>query len=526
MSEGNYENIRPFIANKKSNRDIDESTDAYDAIDWLVKNVPHNNGNVGVIGISYPGFYATMAAACNHPALKAVSPQAPVTNWFIGDDIHHNGAFFVMDNFDFSSVLGGAFDIPHPRPISTPPHSVGYYTHDNYQFYLETGAMPNLTKLCGDTIKYWLDLMNHPDYDAWWKARDARRAEKNLKPAMLWVGGLFDAEDNWGAWNSYFAAKQDNQGMSYNKIVEGPWFHGGWVRSDGEHLGNVHFESKTSLWYQQHVELPFFNHFLKGKPDTSNLANVTVFITGADKWHSFNQWPPQGVHDKILYLQNNGKLTWHKPAGTTGVTTYTSDPAKPVPYADEIHMERTRKYMTDDQRFAARRPDVLVFETDTLKDDITVTGNIIADLKTSISTTDADFIVKLIDVFPDYFVYAKTDSASIKDGGYNYPMGAYQMPVRMEIMRGRYRNSYEKPEAFVPGKIEEVKYELGNAAHTFKRGHRIMVQIQSTWFPLVDRNPQKFVDIYHATDADFQKSNISIYHNLNNSSSIILPVLN
>ena len=525
MSDGNYENIRPFNPGKKTNKDIDEASDAYDAIDWLVKNVPGNNGKVGVFGISYPGFYSTMAAASNHPALKAVSPQAPVTNWFIGDDIHHNGAFFLMDDFDFSSALGFGFDAPHPAPTTEAAHTVGYTDHDNYNFYLNTGALPNFTKLCGDTIQYWLDLMNHPNYDAWWKERDARLATKNIQPAILWVGGLFDAEDNWGAWHSYQATETNNPGKAFNKIVEGPWFHGQWARDEGAHLGNIGFGSKTSLWYQQHIEIPFFNHFLKDTPDSFNLAEATVFITGANEWRNFEQWPPAGRHDVELYLQNNGKLSFNKPKEASGVTQYTSDPSKPVPYADEVHFGRTKKYMTDDQRFAARRPDVLVFKTDTLTEDLTITGNIIADLKTSISATDADFVVKVIDVFPDYFSYNDDDIEMKRDSGYDYPMGGYQMPVRMEIMRGKYRNSMESPQPFTPGKIEEVKYEMGNAAHTFKKGHRIMVQIQSSWFPLVDRNPQRFEDIYHAKDSDFQKATISIYHNAGNMSKIILPVL-
>ena len=527
MSEGQYENVRPFNVgeNKKTGKETDEATDSYDAIDWLVKNVPYNNGKVGVFGISYPGYYSTLAAASNHPALKAVSPQAPVTNWYIGDDIHHNGAFFVMDNFDFSAALGFGFDAPHPHPTSEAVHTVGYTDHDNYSFYLKTGALPNFTKLCGDTIQYWLDMMNHPDYDAWWKARDARLATKNLQPAMLWVGGLFDAEDNWGAWNCYKAAEQNNPGKAFNKIVEGPWFHGGWVRSDGESLGNVHFGSKTGVFYQEKIEVPFFNHFLKNEHDTFNLAEATVFITGANQWRNFDQWPPAGVKSKELYLQNNGKLSFTKPLNAAGSSYYISDPSKPVPYAEEVHFNRTKKYMTDDQRFAARRPDVLVFESDTLTEDMTITGEIIADIKTSISTTDADFVVKLIDVFPDYFSYNDEDVETKKDSGYQYPMGGYQMPVRMEIMRGKYRNSLEKPEDFVPGSIEEVKYDMGNAAHTFKKGHKLMVQIQSSWFPLVDRNPQIFEDIYHAKDSDFQKSTISIYHNAGNASKLILPVL-
>ncbi len=525
MSEGDFMNVRPINPNKKTNKDIDEASDTYDTIDWLVKNLENNNGNVGVFGISYPGFYSTMAAASNHPALKAVSPQAPVTNWFIGDDFHHNGAFFQMDAFDFYSALGFGFGQPHPAPTSIPARSVGYTNHDNYSFYLQTGGLSNLSTLVGDSVPFWKDVMNHPNYDEWWKARDARNATKSLKPAMLWVGGLFDAEDNWGAWNAYKAAEQNNPGKEFNKLVMGPWYHGQWASNDGTHLGNVHFGSNTSEWYQQNIEVPFFNHFLKGKGDVSKIAEANIFISGANEWKTFSQWPPAEKTDKELYLQNDQKLSWSRPADNKGVSEYTSDPAKPVPYTEDVHFHRTRDYMTDDQRFAARRPDVLAFETDTLTDNITVAGNVVADLMTSISTTDADFVVKIIDVFPDYFSYNDVDIYADKDAVIKYPLGGYEMLVHAEIMRGKYRNSYEKPAPFTPGKIEEVKYKLGDIAHTFKKGHRIMIQIQSSWFPLVDRNPQQFVDIYHAKNTDFEKSNISIYHNSNAASKIILPVL-
>lgn len=525
MSEGDFVNVRPFNPNKKTNKDIDEASDTYDTIDWLVKNLDNNNGNVGVFGISYPGFYATMAAASNHPALRAVSPQAPVTNWFIGDDFHHNGAFFQMDAFDFYSALGFGFGQPHPAPTSIAARSVGYPVHDNYNFYLNAGAVSNLTKLVGDSMPFWKDVMNHPDYGDWWKARDARNATKNLKPAMLWVGGLFDAEDNWGAWNAYKAAEQNNPGKAFNKLVMGPWYHGQWASKDGTHLGNVQFGSNTSEWYQQNIEIPFFNHFLKGKDDISKIAEANIFLSGANEWKSFSQWPPAEKTDKELYLQNNGKLGWSKPTDSKGFDEYTSDPSKPVPYTEDVHFSRTREYMTDDQRFAARRPDVLVYQTDTLADNVTVTGNVVADLMTSITTTDADFVVKIIDVFPDLFSYDNIDINAGKDAAIVYPAGGYQMLVHGEIMRGRYRNSYEKPMPFTPKKIEEVKYKLGDIAHTFKKGHRIMIQIQSSWFPLADRNPQQFIDVYHAKDTDFLKSNISIYHNQNAVSKIVLPVL-
>jgi len=525
MSEGDFVNIRPFIPDKETNKDIDEASDTYDAIEWLIKNIPHNNGKVGVFGISYPGFYSTMAAASNHPALVAVSPQAPVTNWFIGDDFHHYGAFFIMDGFSFYSPLGNGFGLPHPKPTMKPPHTIDITIHDNYKFYLETGPLPAFAKLMGDSVSFWKDLYAHPDYDAWWKERDARNATKKLQPAMLWVGGLFDAEDNWGAWNSYKAAEENNPGKEFNKLIMGPWYHVQWANSDGTHLGNINFESNTSLWYQQNIEIPFFNYFLKGKGDVSKLAEATIFITGENRWRTFSRWPPAAKEDKVLYFQEEGKLNWAKTKSVTSFSEYLSDPAKPVPYTEDVHFGRTREYMTDDQRFAERRPDVLAFKTDILTEDVTVTGIVTADLITSISSTDADFVVKLIDVFPDNLSYNNVDIYSDKDPSKMYPMGGYEMLVHAEVLRGRYRNSLEKPEPFVPYNIEHVKFDIGDVAHTFNKGHRIMVQIQSSWFPLVDRNPQSFVNIYEAKDNDFQKAIIRIYHDAVNSSSIVLPVL-
>ncbi len=524
MSEGQMVNIRPFNANKKE-KEIDESSDTYDTIDWLMKNMAGNNGKVGVFGISYPGFYSTMAAASNHPALKAVSPQAPVTNWFIGDDFHHNGAFMQMDAFGFYAAQGFAFGVPHPKPVSIAAASVGYPDHDSYKFFLEAGSLKNLTKYTGDSIAFWKDLMTHPNYDGWWKARDARIATKNLQPAMLWVGGLFDAEDCWGAWNAYKAAEENNPGKTFNKIVMGPWYHGQWANNDGTHHGNIQFGSNTSEYYQQHFEVPFFNYFLKGKGDVAQIGEANIYVTGANEWKTFKQWPPAEKQDKTMYLQQNGKLGAEKPAAKDSFSEYISDPAKPVPYEENVHFNRTRTYMSADQRFAATRPDVLVFKTDTLINDVTVTGNVIADMMTSISTTDADFVVKVIDVFPEYLGYNDVNIYAETDPVNPYPMGGYQMLVRAEIFRGRYRNSYENPAAFTPGKIEEVKFELPSIAHNFKKGHRIMVQVQSSWFPLADRNPQQFVDIYHCDEKDFIKSNIKIYHDVNHASKIILPVL-
>ncbi len=510
MSEGIFEDIRPYNPNKKGT-ETDEASDTYDTIDWLVKNLQNNNGNVGVFGISYPGFYSTMAALSNHPALKAVSPQAPVTEWFLGDDFHHNGAFMLMDGFAFYSGFGK----PRPTPTTIGAKGFDFPTKDNYAFYLRTGALTNFTKLMGDSIKFWKDLMSHPNYDAWWKARDARANVQLISPniATLVVGGLYDAEDCYGAWNLYKAIEKKTK--NNNKIVMGPWYHGQWARSDGSFLGNVQWGSNTTEWYGKNVELPFFNYYLKQKGNIDQLQEATIFFSGANEWKHLPKWPVDEVKYESYALRKGGYLSKIVPliAPLSSWEEYTSDPAKPVPYTEDIHFGRTREYMTDDQRFAARRPDVLVFQTEPLENDLTLAGPITADLMVAITGTDADFVVKLIDVFPDNFTYEK-------DNG--YVMNGYQMLVRGEVMRGKFRNSFEKPEPFVPNKPTRVKYELPDVAHTFKKGHRLMIQVQSSWFPLVDRNPQQFMDIYQAKDSDFKKATIRIYHN---DSKIILPIL-
>ena len=516
MSEGKFVDVRPFIKDKKSKSDVDESSDTYDSVDWLIKNTKNNNGNVGVMGVSYPGFYSTMAALSGHPAIKAVSPQAPVTDWFMGDDFHHNGAFMLQDAFSFYTSFG----VPHPKPRKNWAPEYNFPSNDMYDFYLKAGSIKNLTKLTGDSIAFWNDLISHPNYDEWWKARNARNACYNIKPAMLVVGGYFDAEDCYGAWNLYQAIEKQNPGAK-NNLVMGPWFHGQWSKDKGEYLGNVRFGDKTSDFYQHKIELPFFNYYLKGKGRIDSLAEATVFITGDNLWRKFSTWPPVNIEKRDFYLNESHSITLDKASVKGGADSYVSDPSKPVPYIDGVVGDRTKEYMTDDQRFAAQRTDVLVYTTNELDKDLTITGTILADLKVSLSTTDADFVVKIIDVYPSKFEY---DSV-MKGNGKNYEMGGYQMLVRGEVMRGKFRNSFEKPEPFIPGKIESVKFELPDIAHTFQKGHRLMVQIQSSWFPLVDRNPQVFTDIYHCDDKDFVKSEISIHHNSENSSKIVLPVL-
>lgn len=515
MSEGEFVDVRPHIANKKGKKDIDESSDTYDTIDWLVKNVANNNGKVGIYGISYPGFYSTTSLPGAHPALKAVSPQAPVTDWFIGDDFHHNGAFFAADAFGFYSTFG----VPRPKPITPDkgPKPFQFPIKDNYRFFLDLGALKNVNKkYFGDSIKFWNDLMAHGTYDDFWKARNIRTHLKDIKPAVLVVGGFFDAEDAYGALHTYEAIEKQNP-KANNNLVMGPWFHGGWARGTGSSFGDINFAQPTSTWYQKNIEYPFFMHYLKDVPDLK-LAEATIFITGSNEWKSFESWPPKDAESKSLFFQPDGKLSFTKPTAVNSFDEYVSDPNSPVPYQEGVQAHRTREYMIDDQRFAARRPDVKVYQTDILTEDITLAGPLMADLLVSTTGTDADYVVKLIDVYPE-------DAEDPKPNPKGVLMGGYQMLVRGEIMRGKFRNSFEKPEPFVPGQVTEVKYALPAVGHTFKKGHRMMVQVQNSWFPLADRNPQKFMDIYSADDQDFQKAQHRIYHDTTHTSSLTVTVL-
>lgn len=519
MSEGQFMDVRPLSkpTSKGKKTNSDEASDTYDAIDWCIKNIKNNNGRVGIFGISYPGFYSTMGALSGHPALKAVSPQAPVTDWFLGDDFHHNGAFALMDAFAFYSGFG------RPRPSPTTKGKPGYVMpgNDNYDFFLKTGAVRNFTALLGDSIAFWNELIQHPDYDDWWKARDARRNCYQLKPALMVVGGSFDAEDCYGAWNLYKAIEKQSP-TTNNRLVMGPWFHGGWSRGDGSYLGNIRFGSKTATWYQDSLELPFFNYHLKGKGSLAKAAEASIFFSGENNWKSFDQWPPLQMKQEAVYLHSGQRLSFEKPVIAESAARYTSDPAKPVPYTEHIHPARTREYMSDDQRFAARRPDVLVYEL-LLEEDLTLAGPVTADLKVQLSSSDADFVVKLIDVFPTAFKYDEKECC--KGLKTEAEMGGYQMLVRGEIFRGRYRQSFEHPAAFTPGQTETVKFDLPDVAHTFKKGHTLMIQVQSSWFPLFDRNPQQFVNIYKCPDTDFKVAEIKVLQQADAASCIYLPIL-
>jgi putative CocE/NonD family hydrolase len=514
MSEGEFIDVRPYIPDKKSNHDIDENSDTYDAIEWLIHNVPNNNGRVGIYGVSYPGFYATMSLPEAHPALKAVSPQAPVTEWFIGDDFHHNGAFFIMDATNFYYSFGR----PRPKPTRRGNPGFPWPHQDNYKFFLNMGTVDNITrKYFGDSILFWNDLMNHPNYDQFWQSRTPLPHLKNIKPAVLVVGGWFDAEDLYGPLATYQSIEEQSPSTTSNQLMMGPWSHGQWAFGNGDHLGNIYWGTNTSEYGKEKI-LQFFNYYLKDKGDM-DLPEASIYITGLNEWHEFDTWPPENVSEVNLYFQPSNGLTFQTPEINNSWDEYISDPMKPVSYSEDVHLHRTTSYMTDDQRFASRRPDVMVYQTDDLQEEITFTGPVVADLFVTTTGTDADYVIKLIDVFPDTLNnYPPND--------HNVPMQGYQMLVRGEVMRGRFRNSCENPEPVNPGEITEIKFKIPDVAHTFKKGHRIMIQVQNTWFPLVDRNPQKFVDIYHCSEEDFQKATHRIYHDSQYPSHVTLLKMN
>jgi putative CocE/NonD family hydrolase len=500
MSEGTFVDVRPHATTKGG---IDESTDAWDTIEWIVKNVPANNGRVGSWGISYPGFYAAQSAVDAHPALKAVSPQAPVTDWFMGDDFHHNGAFFLADSFDFYASFGK----PRPKPTKKSVWGFDHDVADVYDYFLALGPLSNANAKYIESgivngIPFWNELMSHPARDEWWKARDPRPSYKNVKPAVMTVGGWFDSEDCFGALETYRAFEKQSPGAE-NTLVMGPWSHGGWARNDGERHGDINFGQKTSLHYRDQIELPFFRRHLKGdggkgSDKTGSGTEAFVFETGTNVWQTYSAWPPRDAKKATLHFHASGKLGAAPPAAredADGFDAYVSDPAKPVPYRAKTSAAIDSDYMSDDQRFATRRPDVLTFSTGELDGDVALAGPLEAKLWVATTGTDADFVVKLVDGYPQ-------DHAEL---------GGYQQLVRGEVMRGKFRNSFDKPEPFEPGKPVLVRFTLPDVGHTFRTGHRIIVQVQSTWFPLVDRNPQTFTDIYKATDADFHAATHRVF---------------
>lgn len=525
MSEGKFEDVRPETAQSKPGT-LDESTDTYDTIDWLVKNVANNNGKVGTYGISYPGFYTSAGSINSHPALKACSPQAPVSDWFHGDDMHHNGALFLAQNYwfytGFQPMPGPTGDRNYIKPWK------GRDTQDGYDYFRKTGGLKEVSdsyeKGIGVRQPYWDDMMPHPNYDQYWKDRNVLTHLNGIKCATMTVGGLFDNEDAYGAQQTYIHIEKQDPGI-FNVLVLGPWFHGGWARSDGDWLGTAYFGSKTSEFYRVNMELPFFNHFLKDKGDISNIKEVNVFDTGTNEWRSFDNWEPTNGTDTALYLTANGGLSFEKPAAKESYDEYLSDPMNPVPYTQKITRNYPRDFMSEDQRFASQRPDVLTYETEPLTEAVTVAGFVKPSLFISSSGTDSDFVVKIIDVFPDDYKYPDGIKPPDNSAFSVFQPGGYEMLLRGEPMPARFRNSFEKPEPLKPNEVTALSYSMPGITHTFQKGHRIMVQIQSTWFPLVARNPQQFMPNYQtATETDFRKATERVYHGGKNMSAIILPI--
>ncbi|MFV8367917.1 CocE/NonD family hydrolase [Flavobacterium sp. XS1P27] len=510
MSDGLYDNMRGFIPNKKGKKDTDEASDTYDTIDWLVKNVANNNGNVGTWGISYPGFYATYSLLSNHPALKAVSPQACIADFFF-DDFHHNGAY-LLSYWKVTPLFG-----PQKTKRTTEPwyKFTNTGTNDDYQFFLDAGPLSNLDKYYGKEDEFWQQLKDHSSYDDFWQKRGILQHLNNIKPAVMTVGGWFDAEDLYGPLNTYTTIEKSSK--NYNTIVMGPWSHGDWARNSAKQvIGNINFGDSISGYYQKNIEANFFRHFLKNNGKGENkLPEAYVFDTGRKEWKTYENWPPQNTEKQDFFLQGSQLTKMAK--RNISFEEFISDPKKPVPYSEDIKQAglTPRKYMTDDQRFAARRPDVIVFETEVLTDDTTLAGEILAKLQVSTTGTDADWIVKVVDVFPN-------DEPETKDVAPYLKMSNYHMMVRSEVMRGRFRNSFSKPEPFVANEKTPVNIKLQDVFHTFKKGHKIQIQVQSTWFPFIDLNPQTFVDnIFYAKPEDFQKQTHRIY----NDSKIEFTVL-
>lgn len=504
MSEGDFAWMRAYKPKKSGPTDADETTDTWDTIEWLLKNIPNNNGRVGQWGISYPGHYSAQSLIDPHPALKAVSPQAPMADNWLGDDMHHNGAFFLPHAFNF--IIG--FGRPRTGPGVPQFARFDHGTNDGYKFFLEMGALPNAQKYMKNEIKLWNEWMEHGDYDEYWQAQNVPQHLKKVTPAVMTVGGLFDAEDVQGPWWIYREIEKNNP-KAWNVLVEGPWCHGCWARQDGSSLGGAKFGSNTSAFYQQNIEFPFFLYFLKDKGEMK-LPEAYMFESGSNTWKTYESWPPKNVVEKSLYLQANGKLSFDSPKAVSGYDEYVSDPSKPVPFQSRIANGMSYEYMVDDQRFASNRTDVLVYQSDVLAEDVTISGEILSDLYVSTSGTDSDYVVKLIDVYPN-----RTQD----------PMDGYQMLVRGEPMRAKYRNSWSKPEAMKPNEVTHIPFKMPDINHNFRKGHRIMVHIQSSWFPLVDRNPQKFLNIYKAKDEDFQKATQRIYRSSKYATRLKVNVL-
>ena len=508
MSEGNFIVMKPYVAQKSGPQDTDESSDTYDTIEWLLSTIKNHNGRVGMWGISYPGWQTVLGMVDAHPALKASSPQASPSDMWIGDDFHHNGAFRLM--YTFGWLVSTARS--RTGPGTERPPRFEYGTPDGYQFFLDLGPISNIDKVyLKGSVPTWNEYMQHGDYDEYWHKQNILPHLKNIRHSILNVAGWFDAEDFYGPMSIYYTIEQKNP-ENKSTLVVGPWRHGGWARMDGDELGDIKFVEKTGQYFREEIEFPFFKYHLKEKGEL-NLSEAIVFETGSNRWRSYHAWPPNNVKKSNLYLNTGGKLSFFpqdNPAAAD-YDEYISDPFKPVPWSAEIRSNQGHLWMVEDQRFAARRPDVLVYQTDPLKEDIIIAGPIIANIFVSTSGTDADWIVKLIDVYP---------------GNAPDNMGHYQMLVAGEVFRSKYRNSFEKPKPLIPGEVTKIEFDLRDKYHCFLKGHCIMVHIQSTWFPVIDRNPQKFVDIYRAQESDFQKATHRVYYSQKFPSHIKMNILN
>ncbi len=508
MSEGTFDNMRPNIPgnDRKNKMAIDESSDTWDTIDWMVKNLKNNNGKVGMYGISYPGFYTAAALPDAHPALKASSPQAPISDFFF-DDFHHMGAY--LESYTAAFAVFGYQKDGQTKEDWFDDKIMRFYAEspkDGYEFYLKQGPLKNITEKYHKDNFFWQQIIDHPNYDDFWQKRSLLPHLKNVNHAVMTVGGWFDAEDLYGPLNIYKTIEATSPG-AYNTLVMGPWSHGGWASEEGKTTHNhIYFGDSISTFYQREIERKFFAWFLKGEGQPS-LPEAYMFDTGKKEWRQFDVWPPKEYAPLKLYFGENGKLVVNQPTPKEAVFEYLSDPAKPVPYTSQTEglTFTPRRFMSDDQRHASRRPDVITFETDPLTEDVVLAGEIMARLKVAMTGTDADFIVKLIDVYPDNHPnYIHNDK--------NIVMAGYQQLVRHEVFRGRFRNGFDKPEPFKSGEVSSVNFPLQDILHTFKKGHRIMIQIHSTWFPYIDRNPQKYVDnIYKANEEDFIKSTITVF---------------
>ncbi len=516
MSEGIFDNMRPYIPNKTNNNQVDESSDTYDTIDWLIKNIENNNGKVGMWGSSYPGFYTIMGTIDAHPNLVCASPQAPISDWFIGDDMHHNGAFSVLMSFNFFKMFG----IPRPEPTATWPKPIEYASPDAYNFFRNHTPIKKLNdEILKNQIPFWDTMSSHGTYDYYWKLRSNLQHLKNIKPALLIVGGWYDAEDMYGPLHIYKAIEGNNK-ENNTRIIMGPWTHGSWIYTKGDSLGDFSFGSNTADYYRKEILLPFFKYYLKGEGNM-NLNDAYAFDTGKNEWGNFPTWPPANTVEESYYFQSEKKLSTTKPESNNSYTEYISDPFNPVPYTAKFEDSKVfynRLHLIEDQRYASSRPDVITFQTEALPENVTIAGPIKADLFVSTSGTDADFVVKVIDFYPDDEVNPEPNPNKVE-------MGGYQRLVRTEIFRGKFRNSYENPEPFVPNKVAEVKINLNDAYHTFKKGHRIMIQVQSSYFPFFDVNPNTFCDIYNADKTKFVKAMIKIYHSKEFASSVMFNVI-